>query len=75
MPKSNRLGKDAISFHYSHMGFVEKTDCKLSASYGSANALSTYKMKNIFLLTGVGRWDRRALPSWIFKFDIFVLHF
>jgi len=57
------------------MGFVEKTDCKLSVSYDSAKALSTYKMKNIFLLTGVGRWDRRALPSWIFKFDIFVLHF
>jgi len=62
MPKSNRPGKNAISFQYSHMGFVEKTDCKLSVSYGSANALSTYKMKNIFLPMGVGRWDSRALP-------------
>jgi len=35
------------------MGFVEKT-----ASNGSVNALSTYKMKSIFLLTGVGGWDK-----------------
>jgi len=73
MPKSNRPGKNAISFHYSHT--VKKTDGKLSVSYGSANALSTYNMKNIFLLTDVGRGGRGALPSWIFKFDIFVLHF
>jgi len=73
MPKSNLLGKNSISFHFSHKGFVEKTNCKLSVSNGSANALS--KMKNIFLLMGVGRWDRRALPSWILKFDIFELHF
>jgi len=33
------------------MRFIEKTDCKLSVSTGSANALSTYKMKSIFLFT------------------------
>ena len=32
------------------MRFVEKAHCKLSVSNGSANALSTYKYKNIFLL-------------------------
>ena len=58
MPKSNRLGKYSISFHFSHMDIAEKTDCKLSESNGSANALSTYKMKNIFLFMAVGRWDR-----------------
>jgi len=50
------------------MGSVEKTDCKPSVSNGSANALSTYKMKNIFLLTGIGRWDSRALSFWVFEF-------
>jgi len=51
------------------MGFVEKTDCKLSVSIGNANVLSTYKMKNIFLFTDVGRWGRGILKS-----DIFLLH-
>jgi len=32
-------------------------------------------MKNIFLLVGMGRWDRGTLPSWILKFDLFLLHF
>jgi len=68
MPKNPRLGNNSISFHFSHIGFVEKADCKLSANNGSANFLRTYKMKNIFLLVGVGRWDRRTLPSWILKF-------
>jgi len=75
MTKNPRLGKNSISFHFSHIGFVEKTDCKLSVSNGSANCLRTYKMKNIFLLVGVGRWDRGTLPSWILKFDIFLLYF
>jgi len=70
VPKSNRL-KKLILFHVSHMGFVKKTACKLSVSNGNANALSTYKMKNIFLLMGVGRWDKWASPCWILKFDIF----
>jgi len=65
MPKNPRLGNNLISFHISHTGFVEKTDCKLSVSNGSANCLRTYKMKNIFLLVGVRRWDRGTLPSWI----------
>jgi len=52
------------------MGFVKKTDCKLYISNGSANAISTYKMKNIFLLMGVGG------PCFVdFEFDIFLLHF
>jgi len=54
----NPINWEKIQFHFSHMGFVEKTDCKLFVSNGSANALTTYKMKNIFLLTGVGRWER-----------------
>jgi len=31
------------------MRFIEKTDCKLSVN-GSINVLTTYKIKNIFLL-------------------------
>jgi len=68
MLKNPRLGKNSISFHFSHIGFVEKTDCKLSVSNGSANFLRTYKMKNIFLLVGIGRWDKRTSPSWILHF-------
>ena len=33
------------------MRFIEKTDCKLSVSNGSVNAVSIYKMQSIFLLT------------------------
>jgi len=33
------------------MRFIEKTDCKQSVSNGSVNALSTYKIKNVFLPT------------------------
>jgi len=33
------------------MRFIEKTDCKLSVSDGSVNALSTYKIKSVLLLT------------------------
>jgi len=33
------------------MRFIEKTDCKLSVSNGSVNALSTYKIKSMLLLT------------------------
>jgi len=47
IPKSNLPGKNSISFYFSYMGFVEKTDCKLSVSIGCANAFSTYEMKNI----------------------------
>jgi len=32
------------------MRFIEKTDCKVSVSNGSVNALSTYKLKSILLL-------------------------
>jgi len=31
------------------MRFIDETDCKLSVSNGSVNALSTYKIKSIFL--------------------------
>jgi len=44
------------------MGFVEETDCKLSVGNGSPNAFSTYKIKNIFLRTRVGKWDRGPCP-------------
>jgi len=33
------------------MRFIEEADCKLSASNGSVNVLSTSKMKTIFLPT------------------------
>jgi len=33
------------------MRFIEKTDCKLSVSNGNVNALGTYKMKSMLLLT------------------------
>jgi len=33
------------------MRLIEKTDCKESVSNGSVNALSTYKIKSVFLLT------------------------
>jgi len=33
------------------MRFIEKTDCKLSVSNGSVDALSTYKIKSMLLLT------------------------
>jgi len=56
MPKSNRLETNFISFYFSHMSFVKKSDCTLSASNGSVNALTAYKMKNIFLLMGIRRW-------------------
>jgi len=71
VPKSNRL-KKLILFHVSHMGFVKKTACKLSVSNGNANALSTYKMKNIFLLMGVGRWASgpRLAGFWNLTFSI-----
>jgi len=45
VPKNPLLGNNSISFHFSHIGFVEKTDCKLSVSNGSANFLRIYKMK------------------------------
>ena len=69
MPKNPGLGKNSISFHFSHIGFVEKTDCKLSVSNGSANCLITYKMKNIFLLVGE-RWDLAFLDFEIWHFSI-----
>jgi len=75
MPKTSRLGKNSISFHFCHIGFVEKTGCKLSVSNGSANCLRTYKMKNIFLFVGVGRWDRGTLAFQDLKFENFPLHF
>jgi len=59
------------------MGFVEKTDCKLSVSDGSGNSLSTYKMKNIFLLMCVEEWDRGTLPLdfeiWYFSITFLAL--
>jgi len=70
MPKNPRLGKNSISFHFSHIGFDEKTYCKLSVSNGSANCLRTYKMKDIFLLVGVGRWDLAFLDFEIWHFSI-----
>jgi len=45
------MGKTSIQIHFSHMRFIEKTDCKLSVSNGSVNAVSIYKMQSIFLLT------------------------
>jgi len=33
------------------MRFIEKTPFKLSVGNGSVNALSNYKIKNVFLLT------------------------
>jgi len=33
------------------MRFIEKTDCKLSASNGSVTGLNIYKMKSSFLLS------------------------
>jgi len=40
--------KISIYFYFSHMCFIEKTDCKLFVSIRSVNAISTYK--SIFLL-------------------------
>ena len=37
-------------FHFVHLRFIEKTDCKICVSNGSTSALRTYKMKNVFLL-------------------------
>ena len=45
MQKNPRLGKNSISFYFIHTRFVEKTDCKLSVSNGSAHALTTYKLE------------------------------
>ena len=36
-------GKKSFWFHFSHMRFIEKTDCKQFVSSGSVNTLSTSK--------------------------------
>jgi len=38
-------------FRFVHMCFIEKTDCKICVSDGSANALRNYKINSVFLLT------------------------
>ena len=37
-------------FHFVHMCFIKKTDCKICASSGSANALRTYKIKGVLYI-------------------------
>jgi len=46
--KIQSTGKNSFFFHFSHLRFIDKTDCKLSVSNGSVDALSTYKIKSIF---------------------------
>jgi len=45
------MGKNSIQFHFGHMGFIEKTNCKLPICNDSTNALSSYKIERICLLT------------------------